>query len=146
MPTAKFDSMNYGSKVSSPKSVLQALKLDNFDVFISMLKFTIGLGIFSRPYMYKQFGPNNAVVVDVIICIITIISNINLVNCMNIMPAHMVEPESNLTYGGVVKYIMDDRNVRLDNNKKSFWSQTLDIVIFASQLLNLSIYSKYITE
>lgn len=123
-----------------------ALKLDDFDVFISMIKFTIGLGIFSRPYMYKLYGPNNAVAVDVIICIFTIISNINLVNCMNIMPWHMVEPEANLTYGIVVKYILDDRNERMKLKRKSYWKPVLDGAIFTSQIINLSLYSKYVIE
>lgn len=111
-----------------------------------MIKFTIGLGIFSRPYMYKQFGPNNAILVDVIICIFTIISNINLISCMNIMPGHMVEPEANLTYGVVVKYILDDRNARMGLNQKSYWKPLLDLAIFTSQIMNLAIFSKYVTE
>jgi len=51
---------------------------------------------------------------------------------MNIMPREMVEPEANLTYGVVVKYILDDRNKRMGTNRKSCWKPALDFCIFAS--------------
>jgi hypothetical protein len=97
-----------------------------------MIKFTIGLGIFSRPYMWKKFGPNNALMVDILITLFTIFSNINLVKCMNIMPWHMVTPDSNLTYGIIVEYILDDRHKRMKSGSKSHWKYVLDFVIFFS--------------
>jgi amino acid permease len=85
------------------------LKLDNFEVLVSMIKFTIGLGIFNRPYVYKMNGLNNGISSDVLLCAITIMSNYNLVESLRLLPRTMRRPTSGLTLGKTVGYILDER-------------------------------------
>jgi len=63
-------------------SYAEALKLNDFEVFISMLKFLVNLGLFQRPKLYQRFSPLFGFVCDVISVFIVVISNTNLVRCM----------------------------------------------------------------
>ena len=90
------------------------MKLDNFEVFISMVKFTIGLGVFNRPYTYKVYGVNNGIASDAFICCMTVMSNYNLVQCLYLLPRAMRRPSSGLTLGKAVGYILDGRGQRAD--------------------------------
>ena len=92
------------------------MKLDDFEVFISLLKFTLGLGVFNRPYVYKTYGVRNGMISDTIIFIITAISNYNLVESLSFLPPEMTQPSSNITYGKVVEYLLDEREERLRSN------------------------------
>lgn len=68
---------------------MELMKLDDFEVFISLLKFTLGLGVFSRPYVYKTYGVRNGIISDSIIFTITAISNYNFVESLNFLPPDM---------------------------------------------------------
>jgi hypothetical protein len=101
------------NKKSGP-NLRDPLKLDNFEVVISMVKFTIGLGIFNRPYTYHFYGLNNGISSDALLCAITVVSNYNLVESLRLLPRHMRRPNSGLTLGKSVGYILDERSQRAD--------------------------------
>jgi len=101
------------NKFSAPRK-RDPLKLDNFEVVISMVKFTIGLGIFNRPYTYYVYGLNNGIASDALLCAITVFSNYNLVEALRLLPRNMRRPTSGLTLGKSVGYILDERSQRAD--------------------------------
>ena len=88
-------------------SEIEVMKLTNFEVYVSMLKYTAGQGVFYRPYLYNKYGLFNSLVADIAMMFVIMYSNINLIYCMNYMPKAMTTPQSNLTYGKVVEYCMD---------------------------------------
>ena len=103
------------SKLTTNRQHLKdPLKLDNFEVAISMVKFTIGLGIFNRPYTYHIYGLNNGILSDALLCAITVFSNYNLVESLRLLPRHMRRPTSGLTLGKAVGYVLDGRSQRAD--------------------------------
>ena len=59
-----------------------ALKLNNFEVIISMIKFTLGIGVFTRPFLYMKYGILNSMLCDILATWIAVASNTNLVKCM----------------------------------------------------------------
>jgi amino acid permease len=61
--------------------------LSDFEVFISLMKFMIGVGIFIRPKMMWEAGLFNAVTSELIALAAVLISNSNLVRCLNYMPS-----------------------------------------------------------
>ena len=58
------------------------MKLNEFEVFITMLKFLVATGIFNRPYMYKEYGYTNSVAAELINILIVIFSYYSLITCM----------------------------------------------------------------
>lgn len=91
----------------SVKSLYEAMKLNDFEVFISMSKLCLGIGIFNRPYVYMQNGLTNCIVSEVLNVIFVLLSYKCLIDCMQYLPRRMVQPNSKLTYGKVVSYILD---------------------------------------
>ena len=88
--------------------------LSDFEVFISLMKFMIGVGIFIRPKMMWEAGLFNAVTSELIALAAVLVSNSNLIRCLNYMPSQLTKPDANLTYGAVVHFIMDAREERID--------------------------------
>jgi hypothetical protein len=64
---------------------------------------------------------------------------------MEFMPKSLTTPESNLTYGKIVSYVLDQRSSRLTGipSTSSFFQILLDSQIVISQLLTMVGYSKY---
>ena len=60
--------------------------LSDFEVFISLMKFMIGVGIFIRPSMMQDAGLVNALISEVVALIAVLFSNANLIRCLNYMP------------------------------------------------------------
>ena len=64
----------------------------------------------------------------------------------------MTEPDSKLTYGQIVGYILDKREVRLNkyrggNGKlevTTFWKNLLDFTLVTSMTLNMIAYAMFI--
>lgn len=83
--------------------------LSDLEVFISLMKFMIGVGILMRPKMMWEAGLFNAISSELIAIVAVLISNSNLIRCLNYMPAQLTKSESNLTYGAVVHFVMDAR-------------------------------------
>ena len=86
------------------------MKLTDFEVFIQMLKFLLGCGIFARPKLYQRYGPIAGFVSDIIGVWIINFSNTNLIKCMQFMPREQTTPDSQLTYGKVVHFVLDKRD------------------------------------
>ena len=82
-----------GSGRSSYYSIEEALKLNEFEVFISMVKFMIGTGIFNRPFLYNKYGLQNCLISDFLNSGLTVFSNASLITCMSHMPQELVAPE-----------------------------------------------------
>ena len=91
----------------------KALRLNDFEVFISMIKFMVGIGIFYRPYLYSKAGIGNAIPIEIMGLFISITTNGYLVKCLMFMPPQLTTPEEQVTYGKVVTYILDSRDSRL---------------------------------
>ena len=102
----------------------ELMKLDDFEVFISLLKFTLGLGVFNRPYVYKTYGVRNGIISDSVIFVVTAISNYNLVESLSFLPPEMTQPSSNITYGKVVEYLLDDRDVRISRQESASMAES----------------------
>ena len=64
------------------------------------------------------------------------------------MPEQLTSPESNLTYGKVVSYVLDQRSSRLTGRPISskFYEVLLDVMVVISQLLTIVGYSKYVID
>lgn len=124
-----------------------ALKLNDFEVFISMIKFNIATSMFQRPYLYVRYGIINGLVADVFMTYMAITSNSNLIKCMNMMPKRLTQPETRLTYGKVVSYILDNRDQRLERDQNignsSFYIDMVDVMITTSSFLCSVSYIKY---
>jgi amino acid permease len=71
----------------------EALKLNDFEVYISMLKFLVGIGVFQRPYLYQKNGVLWGVISDIIGVYIVITCNANLVKAMQFMPKKLTTPD-----------------------------------------------------
>lgn len=71
----------------------EAIKLNDYEIFITMLKFLVGIGLFFRSSLYYKYGVVNSVVCDFVSMLLTAISNANLIKCMRLMPQHLVAPE-----------------------------------------------------
>ena len=82
-----------------------------------MIKFSLGLGVFYRPYLYMKYGLNNGIISEMIAGLATFMSNCMLVDCLMYLPNKMTS-NSNLTYGQVVGYILDERENRVNPGKK----------------------------
>lgn len=112
-----------------------------------MIKFNIATSMFQRPYLYVRYGIINGLVADLFMTYMAITSNSNLIKCMNMMPKHLTQPETRLTYGKVVNYILDNRDQRLerDQNKgnSSFYIDMVDLMITTSSFLCSVSYIKY---
>jgi len=93
------------------------MKLNDFEVFVSMAKFTIAIGIFNRPMLYKRSSIIYGLITDFAFIIITNLCNYYLVRCMIFMPKGLTTVESKLTFGKVVKYILDNREARIKHYK-----------------------------
>ena len=113
IPMDRRSHMSFGSVFSHN----EAMKLNNFEVYITMLKFLIATGIFNRLFLYKQYGVTNAFAADIISIFIVIFSYFSLITCIYMMPKDLTSPSSNLTYGKVVGYVLDfyldERNERI---------------------------------
>ena len=136
--------------------------LSDFEVFISLMKFMIGVGIFIRPRMMLEAGLFNAISSELIALVAVLISNANLIRCLHYMPAQLTKPDSNLTYGAVVHFILDARQERIDRIYRTagirnpnlgprkptgrFFQDTLDFQIVASCLCLCISYNKYIID
>lgn len=81
--------------------------LDNFEVFANMFKITLGMVIFNRPYVYAQSGMFNSIVGEITCMLIIVYSYVSMVECLQALPENLRKPQSNLTYGKVVNYILD---------------------------------------
>ena len=101
--------------VDSRRTRNDALKLNDFEVFLSMIKITVGIGIFNKPYIYGWFGINNGLLSDLYIMVLTLISNIHLIDCLKELPMEMCKPDADLSIGKTVGYILDGRTQRLTN-------------------------------
>ena len=135
---------SYGS--GSRRSRMDALKLNDFEVFLSMIKITVGIGVFNKPYVYEWFGINNGLLSDFYILVLTLISNIHLIDCLKELPLHMCKPDSDLTIGKTVGYILDQRKQRLSNKteaKSNFWNNTLDVFVYNACFFTIITYIKY---
>ena len=64
-----------------------------------------------------RYGLVNGLACDLFMTYIAITSNTNLIKCMNMMPKSLTQPETRLTYGKVVNYILDNRDRRLRSDK-----------------------------
>ena len=82
------------------------MKLNNFEVFISVFKFMIGIGILNQPAQFKNSGVIGGSLVLLIATIINTESNRNFLRCI---PKVMANPRQKLTYGQVVNYVLDER-------------------------------------
>ena len=91
----------------------RALLLNDQEIFVTMLKFMIGIGIFNRPILYKNAGLVSSLIVEIIGTIFSVMSNTAIVTCLMFMPAQFTTAEEKLTYGKVVHYILDERDSRL---------------------------------
>lgn len=100
----------------SVKSLYEAMKLNDFEVFISMSKLCLGIGIFNRPYLYMQNGITNCIVGEILNVAFVLLSYRCLIDCMQFLPRRMAQPNSKLTYGKVVSYILDQRSARIGRN------------------------------
>lgn len=85
----------------------EALKLNNFEVFVSMLKFMIATGIFNKPFLYMKYGISNCMLSDCANMALVCFCNASLIKCMEMMPMHLTCPSSKLTYGTVVGHVLD---------------------------------------
>jgi hypothetical protein len=64
------------------------------------------------------------------------------------MPENLTRPDSILTYGKVVSYVLDQREGRIKGQEVSqkFWEIFVDVMIVIGQLLTMVGYSKYVVE
>ena len=69
------------------------MKLDDFEVFVSMAKFTIAMGIFNRPMLYKRSGIIYGLITDMSFILIVNLCNYYLVRCMIFMPKALTTVE-----------------------------------------------------
>lgn len=137
-----------------PFKYTEAIKLNDYEIFITMLKFLMGIGLFFRSSLYLKYGVVNSAFCDFISVLMTAISNANLIKCMRLMPKHLVSPESKLTYGKVVSYLLDDRNERIAvmahsnamPEKSSFFRNLIDGQILLSCCLIYISYARYIND
>jgi len=116
------------------------LMLDNFEVYVSMLKFTIGTGIFSKPFLYYTYGFSNCIIGDIVDIFIVALSNQNLIRAMELMPKELTTPESKLTYGKVVGYVLDERDCRLTGAKAQeygIFCKILDFCVLFSNTISI---------
>ena len=88
--------------------------LSDFEVFISLVKFMIAIGIFIRPFIMREAGLFNGIACEIIALVAVILSNNNLIRCLNYMPNHLTTPDQNLTYGKVVHFVLDSRRERMN--------------------------------
>jgi hypothetical protein len=102
------------SQVYLRKAQQTLMKLTDFEVFVQMLKFMVGIGIFHRAKIYQQYGLAYGLVSDLLGMVMVNVSNSNLVRCLQFMPKTHTSPGSMLTYGKVVNYCLDQRDSRLD--------------------------------
>lgn len=72
------------------------MKLNNFEIFISVFKFMIGIGILNQPAQFKNSGIIGGGIVLVLATIINTESNRNFLRCI---PQEMANPQQKLTYG-----------------------------------------------
>ena len=63
-------------------SLSEALKLNNFEVFVSFLKFIIQMSVFSKPMLIKRYGLTNSIISSVLTLVFVICSNYNLILSM----------------------------------------------------------------
>ena len=105
----------------------EAQKLNDFEVFVSMMKFYIAIVIFQRPFLYQKFSVEYGLISDAITVAMICLSNSNLVKALEFMPEKLTQPEQRLTYGKVVKYVLDERDNRMGTPKSSkFFKVLLD--------------------
>lgn len=142
------------------KSVVEALKLNNYEVCISFLRFCIGSGIFTRPYFYSQFGLSNCFAVEIISVGMGYYSFKCLIDCMMFLPVDYYRPNTKVTYGKVVSYILDQRTERINKirdlnsihdsstfkvqENKGTFGKILDVCVFTSQIILMVQYQKTI--
>lgn len=91
----------------------RSLLLSDFEVFVSLTKFMIAVGIFYRPRLLYTAGLYNAIMSELAALFAVVVANSFLVRCLEYMPRQLTAPESNLTYGKVVHYILDCREERM---------------------------------
>lgn len=91
----------------------RALLLNDQEIFVTMLKFMIGIGIFNRPMLYKNAGLVSSIIVEIIGTTFSVMSNLAMVSAIMFMPAQLTTAEEKLTYGKVVHYVLDDRENRI---------------------------------
>ena len=109
------------NKLAKKKTFREAMKLTDFEIFVSMAKFTIAIGIFNRPMLYLRSGIVYGLITDISFVIIINLCNYYLIRCLVFMPKGLTTIESKLTFGKVVKYILDNREARINQyNTKRF--------------------------
>jgi len=119
------------------------MKLTDFEIFVSMAKFTIAMGVFNRPMLYKRSGIIYGLITDLSFMVIVSLCNYYLVRCMVFMPKGLTTIESKLTFGKVVKYILDNREARIKQYKtkrftesqSNFYGIMLDIIVFVISII-----------
>jgi hypothetical protein len=92
---------------NSKSSQKEAMKLNNFEVYISFIKFYIMFSIFNRPYKYKINGFINCILAEMLTAFFVTLSLRNMVDAMEKMPKETLLPENHPTYGKVVEYLLD---------------------------------------
>lgn len=75
----------------------------------------IAVGVFYRPRLYYDAGLYDAIVAELVALFAVLVANSFLIKCLEYMPKQLTAPESNLTYGKVVYYILDCREERISN-------------------------------
>ena len=63
--------------------------------------------------MMWEAGLFNSMIGEIVAIVAVVLSNINMLRCLRYMPASLTGPDSNLTYGSVVHFIMDARYERI---------------------------------
>ena len=71
----------------------EAIKLNDYELFITFFKFMLGIGLFFRSSLYLKYGVRNAIICDFLSMLMTVLSNANLIKCMRLMPKHLIGPE-----------------------------------------------------
>ncbi len=70
------------------------------------------------------------------------------------MPKRLTTPDSKLTYGKVVNYVLDDRDARMESLRlqkfqqgtSRFYNNLLDVLVFISCHLIMMAYVKYVVD
>ena len=67
-------------------SYSEAMKLNDYEVVVSFLKYLIQMAIFAKPAIIKKYGLTNAVLSTTISLILVMVSNYNFIRSMQKMP------------------------------------------------------------
>ena len=65
-----------------------------------------------------KYGFNNGIACELIAGFVTFASNTMLVDCFTFLPMKLLK-NANLTYGQVVGYILDEREIRVNPKRNS---------------------------